>query len=87
MGRSHSWLWIRCRVGADDVANGMRLRINGETRELDVHTVEALLVALALPVDRVAVEQNGAIVRRPERAHTPVNDDDVFEIVTLVGGG
>ena len=47
----------------------------------------ALLVALALPGDRVAVEQNGAIVRRPERAHTSVNDGDVFEIVTLVGGG
>ena len=66
----------------------MRLRINGETRELaDVATVEGLLVALALPVDRVAVEQNGAIIRRPERPLTLVKDDDVFEIVTLVGGG
>jgi sulfur carrier protein len=66
----------------------MRLRINGETRDFDdVATVEALLVALALPLDRVAVEQNGTIVRRPARATTPVTDGDVFEIVTLVGGG
>jgi thiamine biosynthesis protein ThiS len=38
-------------------------------------------------VDRVAVEHNGAIVRRADRPVTRVNDGDVFEIVTLVGGG
>ena len=65
----------------------MRLRINGEPRDIDAPTVEALLVALELPVDRVAVEQNGTIVRRPVRATTPVQDGDAFEIVTLVGGG
>lgn len=65
----------------------MQVRINGEPRDVDAPTVEALLAALALPAERVAVERNGAIVRRPERGTTPVTDGDQFEIVTLVGGG
>jgi sulfur carrier protein len=68
----------------------MRLTINGEAHDLDassVDTVSALLTALSLPAERVAIEHNGAIVRRPERAQTLVHDGDVFEIVTLVGGG
>jgi len=68
----------------------MRITINGEARDLDaatVDTVSALLTALGLPPERVAIEHNGAIVRRPDRASTPVTDGDVVEIVTLVGGG
>lgn len=65
----------------------MQVRINGEVHDVDAATVEALLLHLALPLERVAVERNGLIVRRPERATTAVADGDVFEIVTLVGGG
>jgi sulfur carrier protein len=65
----------------------MRVRINGELREVEATTIEAVLTSLALPVDRVAVEHNGAIVRRAERPLTRINDGDVLEIVTLVGGG
>jgi thiamine biosynthesis protein ThiS len=68
----------------------MRITINGEAHDIDassVDTVSALLTALGLPAERVAIEHNGAIVRRPERAQTLVQDGDVFEIVTLVGGG
>ena len=70
----------------------MRITINGEPRDLNddavaIETVAALVVALGLPAERVAIEHNGAIVRRPDRASTPVADGDVFEIVTLVGGG
>lgn len=35
----------------------------------------------------VAVEQNGAVVRRADHAQTPVNPGDRLEIVRLVGGG
>jgi sulfur carrier protein len=65
----------------------MRITVNGEARDVDVATVEALLEALRLPRERVAVEQNGVIVMKAERATTVVREDDVFEIVTLVGGG
>jgi len=66
----------------------MRLTINGEPRDLtDVDTIDGLIAALGLPPERVAVEHNGAIVRRPERASAQVKDGDTLEIVTLVGGG
>jgi thiazole synthase len=69
----------------------MKITINGEAKELPSgdgpRTVADLLVFLALPVDRVAVELNGGLVRRPDRECRTVVDGDVLEIVTLVGGG
>jgi sulfur carrier protein len=67
----------------------MQLTVNGETRSFDTapQSVEALLVALSLPRERVAVELNGSIVRRAERETRSLADGDVVEIVTLVGGG
>lgn len=67
----------------------MQLTVNGEVRTFEraPESLEALLVALALPTERVAVELNGALVRRDERSGTGVADGDVVEIVTLVGGG
>ena len=76
---------------AHDVRYGppMRLVVNGEPRAFDPPpaTVEALVVALGLPKERVAVELNGAIVPKAARPSHPVLDGDVLEIVTLVGGG
>jgi thiamine biosynthesis protein ThiS len=69
----------------------MQVTINGEVRDLGASnrtmTIDDLLVALALPVDRVAVEHNGSVVRRADRALCTLSDGDVVEIVTLVGGG
>lgn len=67
----------------------MRVVVNGETRSFDpaLPSVAALLDVLTLPAARVAVELNGRLVRRDERANTPIADGDVVEIVTLVGGG
>jgi thiamine biosynthesis protein ThiS len=50
-------------------------------------SVDQLLRQLQLPLDRVAVERNRQIVRREQRASIPVEDGDVFEVVTFVGGG
>jgi thiamine biosynthesis protein ThiS len=76
-----------CVAAGGDVADGMQVRINGEVHDVEATTVEALLQHLALPLERVALERNGVIVRRADRATTPVVAGDVFEIVTLVGGG
>jgi sulfur carrier protein len=71
----------------------MRLMINGEPRDVDATTpsqafsVDDLLQLLQLPVDRVAVEHNGSIVRKAQRAATTLHDGDRLELVTLVGGG
>jgi len=69
----------------------MDLVINGKTRSFPNlapgSSVEALLAALGLKQDRVAVEHNGAIVSRPAWPSTSIADGDKFEIVHFVGGG
>ncbi len=66
----------------------MRIQVNEDERELaDGGTVADLLVQLALPGTRVAVEVNGAIVRRLAHATTLLKPGDRVEVVTLVGGG
>lgn len=66
----------------------MRATVNGESVELpDGLTVAALLSHLGLRGERVAVERNGAVVRRARHAEEQVAAGDVLEIVSFVGGG
>lgn len=66
----------------------MRVIVNDQTTELpDAATVADLLVQLALPGTRVAVEVNRQLVRRVQHGDTCLNDGDTIEVVTLVGGG
>ncbi len=69
----------------------MQVIINGQDRVLTElvagANVQDLIGALALKGDRIAIEQNGAIVRRPEWSLTQVAEGDRFEIVHFVGGG
>lgn len=62
--------------------------INGEEHELtEVLTLADLLVRFELPMQRVAIELNKAVVRRKDWAGTGVNDGDQIEVVHFVGGG
>jgi thiamine biosynthesis protein ThiS len=69
----------------------MQVVINGKERDFaslfPQATVMDLIGALALKGDRVALEHNGAIVRRDAWAATPIQSGDKFEIVHFVGGG
>ena len=67
----------------------MRITVNGEAVVVDVEALnlDDLLVSRALPLEQVAVEHNGRVVRRAQRKDTFLRDGDVVEIVTLVGGG
>jgi sulfur carrier protein len=66
----------------------IQIHVNGEPREVPEGTsVEALLAALGLPRDAVAVERNARLVRKQERESTLLAAGDQIEIVTLVGGG
>ena len=69
----------------------MEIVLNGQPRTVGLDaqtaTVEALIAALEMKQDRVAVERNGEIVRRPEWATTAIQSGDRFEIVHFVGGG
>ena len=65
----------------------MQLTVNGEKRDFSVTRVDELLAALGLAGQAVAVELNEAVVPKKLHAETALNDGDVLELVTLVGGG
>ena len=66
----------------------MRATVNGEPLDLpDGLTVLALLAHLGVRAERVAVERNGAVVKKARHADEVLSADDVLEIVTFVGGG
>ena len=66
----------------------MRATVNGDNVELpEGLTVAALLQHLGVRAERVAVERNGAVVKKARHAEERVAPDDVLEIVTFVGGG
>lgn len=69
----------------------MHVVINGNAREFpDLSSpavVADLIRALELKGDRIAIEHNGTIVRRPAWDDTPIAEGDRFEVVHFVGGG
>ena len=68
--------------------SGMSIVVNGDPRQVPAPlTLAGLLAHLGLDPRAVVVEQNRAIVRRPNLADTPVAEGDVIELVHFVGGG
>ena len=66
----------------------MRLTVNGQERRCDdPRNVRELVVELGLGDAAVAVELNRRVVPRRQHEATALQDGDVLEIVTLVGGG
>lgn len=66
----------------------IEIAVNGEKREIPAGlNVRQMLVHLGLDPQRVAVELNRAIIRKPLWETTPVETDASVEIVEFVGGG
>ncbi|MDA3960359.1 MAG: sulfur carrier protein ThiS [Planctomycetota bacterium] len=66
----------------------MHITVNGSPQEIaEGASVADLITILDLSQRRVAVEVNKDIVRRAEHGTHQLQDADVVEIVTLVGGG
>ena len=66
----------------------MTVVVNGEeTQVIDGASVVAVIEALGLKPERVAVEVNQKIIRRPEWTSTALSEGDRVEIVHFVGGG
>ncbi len=68
----------------------VRLRLNGETRDLegsDGLSVRALLELLALADRRVAVAINSEVVPRSRFEQVRVREGDAVEVIQAVGGG
>ena len=66
----------------------MKITLNGEIKELETEvTLDRLLELFSLPSQRVAVELNREVIRRPAWDSTIVRDEDRVEVVHFVGGG
>lgn len=67
---------------------GTVMIINGKEESIATPiTVAELIESKGLRADRVAVELNGEIVPRAQRAQTQLKGTDTLEIVTFVQGG
>ena len=65
----------------------MKVKINGEPREVAAGTVWTLLEELGLHPQGTIVERNREIVDRDAYQETRLVEGDVLELVRLVGGG
>ncbi|MEE0201326.1 MAG: sulfur carrier protein ThiS [Muricomes sp.] len=64
------------------------LKVNGKEIDFKPDTkISDLLEQQGFPVNRVAVERNGEIVPRKMLSLTLVEDHDILEVVSFVGGG
>lgn len=71
-----------------DIQKGTEMIINGKEEDIATPiTVAELVEQRGLRADRVAVELNGEIVPRAQRAQTQLKGTDTLEIVTFVQGG
>lgn len=71
-----------------DERNVIQLTVNDEPRELEPgSTVLDLLESIGARSKLVAVERNRELVPRARHGECTLEDGDVIEIVTLVGGG
>jgi thiamine biosynthesis protein ThiS len=66
----------------------MNITINGKPKQVaGVLTVGALLDALQLDGNRVAVELNRNVLRKEQFAAINLHNGDALEVVQFVGGG
>ncbi len=86
--RTEYLIWVKCGAYDEKLMTGMKLEINGESREISpVANVTELLTLLGIAEGRVAVEVNRKIIRRADWDSTPISNLDRVEIVQFVGGG
>ncbi|MBG0810126.1 sulfur carrier protein ThiS [Methylosinus sp. H3A] len=65
----------------------MRIRVNGQTLEVEAPTLERLIEELGFSEQTVATAVNQEFVRGKDRGETLLVEDDAVEIVTPRQGG
>jgi thiamine biosynthesis protein ThiS len=65
----------------------VKIRLNGEAREVEARNLAALIEEIGLDGRKVAVEKNLEIAPRSTWLGTAVDEGDRLEIVQFVGGG
>lgn len=64
------------------------IKLNGESiTGYENKTIAALITDMHYDSAKIAVEHNGSIVPKSQYDAVVLNDNDVLEVVTFVGGG
>ena len=64
------------------------IQLNGEMiSNYEQKTLQDLLTTLNYDKAKIAVEKNGEIIPKSQYDTTILNENDVIEVVTFVGGG
>lgn len=63
------------------------VKVNGEPKKIQGILLDQYLTDEGYQTDRIAVECNGIIVPKAEYGSKVLQDKDVLEIVSFVGGG
>ena len=63
------------------------ITVNGKTEDFKEITLQELLAELNLSENLCAIEVNNTLVPHKERDEYVLQDGDIVEIVSLVGGG
>lgn len=64
------------------------IRVNGENiSNYEQKNLQNLLTTLNYDLTKIAVEKNGEIIPKSQYDTTILNENDVIEVVTFVGGG
>ena len=63
------------------------VKINGQSVDAAGKTLMEYLESTTYNPQRIAVERNGEIVPKAQYSNTILQDNDVIEVVSFVGGG
>lgn len=66
----------------------MEIQLNGNTFQIDKeYNIDDLLSKLSIDKTKVAIELNKSVVPKDKYSVTKLDNKDVVEIVTFIGGG
>lgn len=65
----------------------MHIKINGKTEKTTATTLAELITELGLKEESLVVEHNHQIMRQERWASSPLQENDVLELLNFVGGG
>ena len=66
----------------------IKIKVNGKIKTIiDKLPIYKLIIALKIPIKKVAIELNKEIISKKEIKKIKLKNNDVIEIVHFIGGG
>lgn len=67
---------------------GLEMKVNGKKMDMeDITTLSSLLSKLGVNENKVVVELNKEIINKEKYSKINLQEDDVIEVISFVGGG